>query len=66
MVKVKKGDYVRYSRAIVRRLKEEGCFGKGSMYKENFLTALSNKRIAKLVLKALIKQKIILRKKVRF
>ena len=59
----KKSDYIKYSRFIIRKLHKMGCYGKGSMYRENLLKGLPDMNIAKKVQEALIKQKICLRKK---
>ena len=66
MTKIKKSEYIKYSRTLVRKLYSKGCFGKGSMYKDNLLEGLPDKSIAKKVLEALIKQKIILGKKKKY
>ena len=60
---VKKSEYINYSRTIVRKLYVSGCWGKGSMYEDHLLTGMPDKNISKQVLKALVKQKIILKKK---
>ncbi len=62
-MKVMKSNYIHYSRFLVRKLHVTGCYGTGSMYKDNVLKGLPDKSIAKEVLKALVKQKIILKKK---
>ena len=62
-MKVNKSDYIKYSRFIVRKLHKTCCYGEGSMYEENVVKGLLSKWIAKKVLYALVKQKIILRKK---
>ena len=63
MVKVKKSDYIKYSRTIVGKLYSQNCFGKGSLYEETICTGVPDKAVAKEVLKALCKQKIVLKKK---
>lgn len=62
-MKIYKSDYIKYSRAIVRKLHRDCCYGVGSMYEENIVKELPEKGIAKKVLEALRKQKICLRKK---
>jgi len=63
MLKIKKREYIKYSRTIIRKLYVARCFGKGSIYKENILNGLPDKEIANKVLEALVKQKIIQKKK---
>ena len=62
-MKIHKSDYVKYSRFIVRKLHKACCYGTGSMYEENVIKGLPDKGIAKKVLEAVTKQKILLRKK---
>ncbi len=62
-MKIHKSDYIKYSRAIIRKLNRCTCFGKGSMYEENIIKGLPDKGIAKKVLESLTKQRICLRKK---
>ena len=62
-MKVHKSDYIKYSRFIVRKLHRSTCYGKGSMYEENVAAGLPNRRIAKEVLNALVKQNICGKKK---
>tara|TARA_Y100000310_G_scaffold314019_1_gene363006 strand:+ start:903 stop:1199 length:297 start_codon:yes stop_codon:yes gene_type:complete len=62
-MKIKKGDYIKYSRFIVRKLHKSTCYGTGSMYEENVISGLPNARIAKKVLEALVKQHICGKKK---
>jgi len=62
-MKVRKSDYVRYSRFLVRKLHVSGCYGTGSTYLDNVVKGLPDKDIAKVVLEALTKQKICVRKK---
>ncbi|MBU1198863.1 MAG: hypothetical protein KKF46_04915 [Nanoarchaeota archaeon] len=65
-MKVMKSDYIHYSRFIVRKLHVTGCYGTGSMYEDNVLKGLPDKQIAKIVLEALRKQKIVLGKKKKY
>mgnify|MGYP000457000895 CR=1 FL=1 len=62
-MKVRKSEYIKYSRFIVRKLHKSTCYGKGSMYEENVVAGLPDKGKAKEVLAALVKQKICLKKK---
>ena len=63
IIKVNKSDYIKYSRFILRKLHRATCYGKGSMYEENVVAGLPNREIAKKVLEALIKQRIVCKKK---
>ncbi len=63
VMKIRKSEYINYSRFIVRKLHKMGCYGTGSMYEENIVKGLPNRGIAKKVLESLTKQKICLRKK---
>ena len=60
---IRKSDYIKNSRAIVWKLDANGCYGKGSIHEVNLLSAFPNKKIAKEVLGALVKQNIVLKKK---
>ena len=62
-MKVRKSDYIKYSRFIVRKLHGSTCYGKGSMYEENAVAGLPDRGIAKEVLAALVKQNICCKKK---
>jgi len=62
-MKVHKSDYIHYSRAIVRKLHKSCCYGVGSMYEENVTTGMPDKGIARKVLDALVKQRIVCKKK---
>jgi len=66
MMKVKKSEYITHSRTLVRKLFSSGCFGTGSMYETNLLSGLPNVPVAKAILKALVKQKIIIAKRKKF
>ena len=61
MKKVKRSEYIQYSRTIVRKL--FSCWGKGSLYPDNLLSGLPEKSIGKEVLDALYRQEIVCRKK---
>ena len=62
-MKIHKSDYIKYSRAIVRKLHKSCCYGTGSMYEDNVVKGLPDTTIAKKVLDALVKQNIISKKK---
>ena len=62
-MKIRKSDYIKYSRFLIKKLHKAGCYGIGSMYEENVVKGLPDKGIAKKVLEALTKQKICIRKK---
>ncbi|MFH1396905.1 MAG: hypothetical protein ABIG93_05920 [archaeon] len=62
-MKIHKSDYIRYSRSIVRKLHRAGCYGEGSMYGDNVARGSPDKLIIKKVLEALVKQKIVCKKK---
>jgi hypothetical protein len=62
-MKMHKSDYIKYSRAIVRKLHHNGCYGTGSMYEDNVVKGLPDISIAKKVLEALVKQSIACKKK---
>lgn len=62
-MKIKKSAYIKYSRFIIRKLHRSGCYGTGSMYEENLISGSPDTNIAKIVINALIKQKIIIRKR---
>ena len=62
---VKKSEYTRISRTILKKLRSEGCFGKGSVYIHVLQSGIHKKDLDKVnvVLEALIKQKICCKKK---
>jgi len=62
-MKVYRSEYIKYSRFIVRKLHKTCCYGKGSMYEENVLNGLPDKGAGKIVLDALARQRICIRKK---
>ena len=66
MPKIKKSEYIKYSRTLVRKLYSTGCWGAGSMYEDNLLDGLPDKSIGRKVLDALIKQRIIIGKKKKY
>ena len=63
MRKIHKSEYIKYSRAIVKNLHKNNCYGKGHMYPENLVGGLPDKGVAFRVLEALYKQRIVLRQK---
>lgn len=65
-MRVKRSEYIIYSRTLVRKLFSHGCFGTGSMYEVNLLSGFPDISAAKTVLKALVKQKIIFGKRKKY
>ncbi len=65
MGKVKKSEYIRISRTIVKKLFDSNCFGKGSVYIHVLKSGISKEDLDKveIVLEALIKQNICCKKK---
>lgn len=65
MVKVKKSEYIKLSRTLIKKLYDETCFGKGSLYIENLKRGIPEYHVSKveIVLNALVKQNICGRKK---
>ena len=65
MIKVKRSEYIKLSRTLIKKLYDETCFGKGSIYTENLKRGIPKNYISKVetVLSALIKQNICGRKK---
>ncbi len=65
MVKIKKSEYIKISRVIVKKLFDETCFGKGSLYIETIKKGIREEYIKKAddVLEALVKQRIVCKKK---
>ncbi len=65
MAKVKKSEYIRISRTILKKLFDSNCFGKGSVYINVIKSAISREDLDKveIVLEALIRQGICLKKK---
>jgi len=71
-MRVKKSEYIIVSRAICRNLFKANCWGKGSMYLDNLAKGLSDREFSRLniskdkvevVLEALVKQKVCIKKK---
>ncbi|MBS3132621.1 hypothetical protein J4470_00635 [Candidatus Woesearchaeota archaeon] len=65
MAKVKRSEYIKLSRTLIKKLYDETCFGKGSLYVENLKRGVPNEYVDKvqIVLEALVKQSICGRKK---
>ena len=72
MVKIKRSEYIIVSRSVCKALFKNGCFGKGSVYLDNLVKCLGDREFSKLnitkdkiksILEALVKQKIIVKKK---
>lgn len=65
MTRIKKSDYIKLSRTLIRKLYDETCFGKGSIYIENLKRGIPLEYIDKveIVLDALVKQRICGRKR---
>ena len=65
MTKLKKSEYIRISRTIVRKLFDLNCFGKGSVYIYVLKSGIPKGEADKVevVLDALIKQNICIKKK---
>ena len=65
MVKVRKSEYIGLSRTLIRKLYDETCFGKGSLYIENLKRGIPKNHLDKveIVLMVLVKQNICGRKK---
>ena len=65
MVQVKKSEYIRISRDIVKKLFDLGCFGKGSVYIHVLKSGVSKEDLDKVetVIEALVKQNICCKKK---
>ncbi len=65
MARVKKSEYIKISRTIVKKLFDSNCFGKGSVYIHVLKSGISKEDLDKveIVLEALIRQGICLKKK---
>ncbi|HLC65853.1 MAG TPA: hypothetical protein VJI46_07060 [Candidatus Nanoarchaeia archaeon] len=65
MAHVKKSEYIRISRTIVRKLFDNNCFGKGSVYINVLKSGIPSEDLDKveIVLDVLIKQNICCKKK---
>src|SRR3989338_4077919 len=60
MAKVKRSEYIRISRTLVKKLFDQNCFGKGSVYIHVLKSGISKEDLGKVetVLEALVKQNI--------
>jgi hypothetical protein len=65
MPKIKKSDYIKISRTLLRNLYRENCFGKGSLYLNTLKKGLPKEYVGsvELVLESLVKQQICGKKK---
>src|SRR3989338_6844065 len=65
MTRVKRSEYIRISRTIVKKIFDLNCFGKGSVYIHVLKSGISKEDLDKveIVLEALIKQNICGKKK---
>ena len=65
MAKVKRSEYIRISRTIVKKLFDQNCFGKGSVYIHVLKSGIPKEGLDKveIVMEALIKQDICCKKK---
>ncbi len=65
MSKVRKSEYIKVSRTIIRKLYDENCFGKGSLYIETLKKGIPKEYvgIVETVTESLIKQQICAKKK---
>lgn len=65
MAKVKKSEYIKIRRTLVKKLYDETCFGKSSLYIETLKRGIPNYYVSKVevVLSALVKQRICGKKK---
>jgi len=65
MAKVKKSEYIKISRTIVKKLFHLNCFGKGSVYIDVIKSGIPKEYLDKVdpILEALVKQRICLKKK---
>jgi len=65
MVKVKNSEYIKISRTLVKKLFDENCFGKGSLYIETLKHGVPKEYVNKVevVIEALVKQNICGKKK---
>lgn len=68
MVNVKKSEYIRISRTIVKKLFDLNCFGKGSVYINVIKSGIPKEDLDKVdvVLEAVIKQNICCKKKKKY
>ena len=65
MSKINKSSYIKLSRTLIKKLYDETCFGKGSMYLDNLKKRIPKEYvgIVEIVLESLVKQQICGKKK---
>ncbi len=65
MPKVKKSDYIKLSRTLIRKLYDETCFGKGSLYTETLKKGIPKEYVGlvETIIESLVKQQICGKKK---
>ncbi len=65
MPKVKKSEYIKISRTIIKNLYDENCFGKGSLYIETLKKGIPKEYVGlvEVVTESLVKQQICGKKK---
>ena len=65
MTVIKKSEYIQISRTLVRKLYDETCFGKGSLYLDNLKRGIPPEHLDKVerILESLVKQEICAKKK---
>jgi len=65
MTKVKRSEYIKISRTIVKKLFDQNCFGKGSVYVHVLKSGMPKEDLDKIeiVLDAMVKQNICCKKK---
>ena len=65
MSKINKSDYIKISRTLVKKLYDETCFGKGSMYLDNLKKGIPKEDIGSIeeIMGSLVKQEICGKKK---
>ncbi len=65
MTRINKSDYIKLSRTLIKKLYDENCFGKGSLYLDTLKKGLPKEYIGlvEIILESLVKQGICGRKK---
>jgi len=65
MSKINKSDYIKISRTLVKKLYDETCFGKGSLYIDSLKKGIPKEDIGSIeeIMESLVKQKICGKKK---
>ena len=66
--KVTKGDYIKISKSLIRKLYKLGCWGKGSLYEDNLKDGFppEDKGKVLVVANALVKQRILCKKSKKY